>query len=55
MSNFANLSWGAGFPEDGNARVIELIKRVGKFQLENWQKITPDAVKDKGVNQLVSF
>ncbi len=55
MSNFANLSWGSGFPEDGNARVIELIKRVGKFQLENWQKITPDAVKDKGVNQLVSF
>ncbi len=55
MSNFANLSWGAGFPVDGNIQVIELIRKVGEFQLANWQKITPDSVKDKGVNQLVSF
>ena len=55
MSNFANLSWGAGLPADGNARVIELIKKVGKFQLEHWRNITPDAIQDKGVNQLVSF
>jgi myo-inositol-1(or 4)-monophosphatase len=55
MSSFANVSWGVGFPVEGHAQLVALLKAVGAFQLDHWQKINPDSVEDKGINQLVSF
>ena len=55
MSSSASFFWGDGLAVDGHQQMIALLQSVGRFQLSHWNTVSTDSVKDKGINQLVSF